>query len=449
MLKQVQILTKNYGLPDSWTLKVYEGQGGYKAAKKALSWPAQDIIGEVKKGNLRGRGGAGFPAGIKWSFMRPHPTKPAYLVVNADEGEPGTFKDRTIMERDPHRLIEGCIIGCKGIGAHTAYIYVRHELHLAKDRLWNAIREARAAGYLGKKPFGIDYPVDVQVHTGAGAYICGEETALLNSLEGKRGEPRFRPPFPAQFGLFGCPTTVNNVETIATAPTIIEMGGENFSKQSALHHLGDGGSRLFGVSGHVKTPGIFECCVGLTLRELIYELGGGILGDGKLMAVIPGGSSCPILRAEEMVNAPDEKAVLHPWHGQSVLDVPIGVDTMRELGTMAGTTCAIVLSDRADPILALHNLMRFYRHESCGQCTPCREGTGWMERIMDKIVAGAATEEELNMLYGIASNIMGNTICAFGEAAAMPMLGFLRKFRPEMEEYVRTAGKSSTGRLAL
>ena len=367
MLKTVQILTRNYGLADSWTLKVYESTGGYKSARKAMSWPAADIIAEVKKGNLRGRGGAGFPAGIKWSFMRPHPTKPAYLVVNADEGEPGTFKDRTIMERDPHRLIEGCIIGCRGIGAHTAYIYVRHELHLAKERLWGAIREARAAGYLGNKPFGSDYPVDVQVHTGAGAYICGEESALLNSLEGKRGEPRFRPPFPAQYGLFGCPTTVNNVETIATVPSILEMGGENFSRQSELHHLGDGGSRLFGVSGHVKKPGVYEACVGLTLRELIYELGGGILQDAALMAVIPGGSSCPVLRAEELVNAPDEKALLHPWHGKSVLDVPIGADTMRELGTMAGTACAIVLSDKACPVRALHNLMRFYRHESCGQ----------------------------------------------------------------------------------
>jgi NADH-quinone oxidoreductase subunit F len=449
MLKTVQILTRNYGLPDSWTLKVYESTGGYKAARKALNWPAADIIGEVKKANLRGRGGAGFPAGIKWSFMRPHPTKPSYLVVNADEGEPGTFKDRTIMERDPHRLIEGCIIGCKAIGAHTAYIYVRHELHLAKDRLWAAIREARDAGHLGKKPFGFDYPVDVQVHTGAGAYICGEETSLLNSLEGKRGEPRFRPPFPAQFGLFGCPTTVNNVETIATVPSIIEMGGDNFSRQSELHHLGDGGSRLFGVSGHVNKPGIFEACVGLTLRELIFELGGGIPEGAALLAVIPGGSSCPVLRADELVHAPDEKAVLHPWHGKSVLDVPIGVDTMRELGTMAGTTCAIVLSDRACPVLALHNLVRFYRHESCGQCTPCREGCGWMERIVDKILAGSATTAELNSLYDIASNIMGNTICAFGEAAAMPMLGFLRKFRPEIEEYMRTGGKSSTGKLAL
>ncbi len=447
MLKQVRNLTRSYGVPESWTLRVSREQGGYESARKAYAWPAQQIIDEVKKANLRGRGGAGFPAGVKWSFMRPHATLPAYLVVNADEGEPGTFKDRTIMELDPHRLIEGCMIAGRAIGAHTAYIYVRHELHLAKERLWAAIREARAAGLLGERPFGSGWAMDVQVHTGAGAYICGEETALLNSLEGRRGEPRIRPPFPAQAGLFGCPTTVNNVETIASTPTILELGGEAFSRLSELHHLGDGGCRLFGISGHVQRPGVYEACIGLTLRDLIFELGGGMLPGTKLLGVIPGGSSCPVLRPEEMIDAPDEKAVLHPWHGMSVLDVPIGVDTMRELGTMAGTTCAIVLSDRACPALALQNIMRFYRHESCGQCTPCREGTGWMERIVDKIVAGTATLEELDMLYGIASNVMGNTICAFGEGASMPMLGFLRKFRKELEQHVRTGGKSSTGRL--
>src|SRR5262249_58890488 len=248
------------------------------------------------------------------------------LVVNADEGEPGTFKDRTLMERDPHRCLEGCIIGAYGIGAHVCYIYVRDELHLSKERLWAAIREAKEKGYLGQRPFGGNYAVEVYVHTGAGAYICGEETALLESLEGKRGEPRVKPPFPAQRGVFGCPTTVNNLETIAAVPSVFEMGGEEFSKLSSLHHLNDGGCRLFGVSGHVKKPGIYEACVGLTLRELIYELGGGVKG-GELLAVIPGGSSCPILRADELVSAPGDKSPLHPWHGKSVLDVPLGVDT--------------------------------------------------------------------------------------------------------------------------
>jgi NADH-quinone oxidoreductase subunit F len=448
MLKPVKILTKNYELPDSHTLAVYEAQGGYQAARKALSMTQAQVVDEVKKANLRGRGGAGFPAGIKWGFMRPHPTKPAYLVVNADEGEPGTFKDRTLMEKDPHRVIEGCIIGCFGIGAHVAYIYVRHELHLCKERLWGAIHEARAKGLLGPKPFGIDYPVDVIVHTGAGAYICGEETALLQSLEGKRGEPRVRPPFPAQYGAFGCPSTVNNLETIATCPTILEMGGEQFSQLSELHHLGDGGCRLFGVSGHVQKPGVHEACVGLTLRELVYDLGGGTPEGTELLGVIPGGCSCPILRPEEVVDAPDPKAILHPWHGKSVLDVPLGVDTMRELGSMAGTACAIVLSNKADPVLAMHNLIRFYRHESCGQCTPCREGMGWIERILDKVVAGKGSIAELDLIHEIGSNVMGNTICAFGEGAAMPMLAFVRKFRPELEQYVRTGGKASTGRLA-
>ena len=449
MLKTVQILTKNYGLADSHTYQVYRQHGGYQAASKALRMSRDDVVQEVKKANLRGRGGAGFPMGVKWSFMPKASDKPSYLVVNADEGEPGTFKDRTLMERDPHRVIEGCIIGCYGIGAHSAYIYVRDELHLAKQRLWDAIHEARKEGILGPRPFGVDYPVDVFVQTGAGAYICGEESALLESLEGSRGEPRLRPPFPAQAGAFGCPTTVNNLESIATCPTIFDMGGEAFSKLSALHDRGDGGCRLFGVSGHVNTPGVYEACVGLTLRELIYDLGGGLPDGAELLGVIPGGSSCPIIKPSDIVNAPDANDLLHSWHGQSQLDVPIGVDTMKALGTMAGTCCAIVLSDRACPVLALHNIVRFYKHESCGQCTPCREGMGWLMRIMDKIVAGKSSIEELNLLHEIASNVMGNTICAFGEGASMPVLGFLRQFRPQFEQYIRTQGKSSTGRLAL
>jgi NADH-quinone oxidoreductase subunit F len=449
MLRRTDYLTKRYGQPRGWTLEAYERDGGYEQAKRALSMPRDALIDEMKAANIRGRGGAGFAMGVKWSFMPwpPKPEKPHYLVINADEGEPGTFKDRTLMEQDPHSAVEGCIIGCFGIGAHAAYIYVRDELHLSKERLWGAIEEARAKGYLGKRPFGVDYPVEVYVHTGAGAYICGEETALLNSLEGKRGEPRLKPPFPAQVGAFGMPSTVNNLETIAVVPTALRLGGEVFSKLSDLHHLRDGGARLFGVSGHVNKPGIYEACVGVTLRDLIYELGGG-LKHGALLAVIPGGSSCPILRADDLVNAPDAKSPLHPWHGQSVLDVPMGVDTFRALGTMLGTCCAIVLSDRACPVLAMHNLMRFYRHESCGQCTPCREGSAWIERILDRIVQGEGTREELNRLHEIADNIMGNTICAFGEGTAMPALGFLRKFRKEFEDYIDTRGRSSTGRLA-
>ncbi len=450
MLRRTDHLTKRYGQPQGWTISAYERDGGYQQAKRALGMAREALVEDMKAANIRGRGGAGFAMGVKWSFMPwpPKPERPHYLVINADEGEPGTFKDRTIMEQNPHAVVEGCIIGCFGIGAHAAYIYVRDELHLSKARLWAAIEEARAKGYLGKRPFGVDYPVEVYVHTGAGAYICGEETALLNSLEGKRGEPRLKPPFPAQVGAFGMPSTVNNLETIAAVPTALAMGGEAFSKLSDLHHLKDGGCRLYGVSGHVKRPGVFEACVGLTLRDLVYELGGGVEG-GELMAVIPGGSSCPILRADELVNAPDPKSPIHPWHGKSVLDVPMGVDTFRALGTMLGTCCAIVLNDKSCPVLAMHNLMRFYRHESCGQCTPCREGSAWLERILDRIVQGEATMDELDRLHEIADGIMGNTICAFGEGTAMPALGFLRKFRKEFEAYVRTGGKSSPGRLAL
>ncbi|MFP6685128.1 MAG: NADH-quinone oxidoreductase subunit NuoF [Polyangiaceae bacterium] len=449
MLKRTTHLSARYDVDNGHTLDVYLKDGGYEQAKRALSMERAAIVDEMKAANLRGRGGAGFPMGVKWSFMpEVQPGKPHYLVVNADEGEPGTFKDRTLMEKDPHSTIEGCIIACRAMGAHIAYIYVRDELHLSKDRLWAAIHEAKAKGFLGAKPFGVDYPVEVYVHTGAGAYICGEETALLNSLEGRRGEPRLKPPFPAQSGAFGMPTTVNNLESIAAVPAVMKLGGEAFSKLSSLHEARDGGCRLFGVSGHVNTPGIYECAVGLTLRELIYDLGGGVKG-GQLLAVIPGGSSTPLLRPEEIVDAPDEKSPLHKWHGQSVLDVPMGVDTMRALGTMLGTCCAIVLSDKACPVRAMHNLMRFYRHESCGQCTPCREGTGWIERILDRIVAGEAEMEELDRLHEIAGNIMGNTICAFGEGTAMPALGFLRKFRPDFEQFVKTGGTSSTSKLAL
>jgi NADH-quinone oxidoreductase subunit F len=372
--------------------------------------------------------------------------KPCYLVINADEGEPGTFKDRAIMEQNPHSLVEGCIIASYGIGAHACYIYVRDELHLAKARLEEAIAEAKARGYVGKSPFGKDWEVELYVHTGAGAYICGEETSLLNSLEGRRGEPRLKPPFPAQYGAFGCPSTVNNVETIAIMPTVFEMGGDEFSKLSALHAFNDGGTRIFGVSGHVKKPGLYEAAVGLTLRELIYELGGGISGDRPMIGVIPGGSSCPVHRPEELVNVPNDPRFA-PYNGKSILDLPLGVETFRTVGSMLGTCCAIVLSDAADPVLALQNLMRFYRHESCGQCTPCREGCGWIERILDKIVAGEGSIEELDRIHEIASDITGNTICAFGDGAAQPALAFISRYRKHFEDYVLHGGKSQTGRL--
>jgi NADH-quinone oxidoreductase subunit F len=462
MLTRSQYLTKVYSVEKGWTLDAYEraqtdlfgspeggASGGYRAARKALTMTQAAVVDEAKKANIRGRGGAGFPMGVKWSFMRPHPTKPAYLVINADEGEPGTHKDRTIMEWNPHSIIEGCIIGCFGIGAHVAYIYVRDELHLSKARLEGAIAEAKAKGYLGKTPFGGSYPVEVVVHTGAGAYICGEETSLLNSLEGRRGEPRLKPPFPAQAGAFGCPTTVNNLETIAIVPTVFIMGGEAFSKLSTLHKIGDGGTRLFGVNGHVKKPCIEELHVGVTLRELIYDVGGGITGDRGLLCVIPGGSSTPILVPTDVISAPDEKSPMHEWHGKLALDVPLGVDTMRAAGTMLGTCCATVMAVGTCPVLAMQNLMSFYHHESCGQCTPCREGSAWLDRVVDKILDGKASMEELDSLHDIANNIMGNTICAFGEGTAMPALGFLKKFRKDFEAYVRGDRKRADARLVV
>jgi NADH-quinone oxidoreductase subunit F len=290
MLKRTDYLTKVYGIPNGHTIEVYEREArGYQMARKVLtSMTKEQVVEDAKKANIRGRGGAGFPMGVKWSFMRPHPTKPAYLAINADEGEPGTHKDRTIMEQNPHAVIEGCIIGCFGIGAHVAYIYVRDELHLSKARLEGAIAEAKKKGYLGKSPFGKDYAVEVYVHTGAGAYICGEETAMLNSLEGRRGEPRLKPPFPAQAGAFGCPTTVNNLETIAIVPTALTLGGEEFSKLSALHSINDGGVRLYGINGHVNKPGVVELACGPTINELINEIGGGVLGGKKPLCVIPG-----------------------------------------------------------------------------------------------------------------------------------------------------------------
>lgn len=447
MLKRTTYLSHCYDQPDGHLLANYEANGGYKSAQKVLSMTREQVVDEAKAAHVRGRGGAGFDCGTKWSFMPKESEKPHYLVINADEGEPGTFKDRTIMERNPHALVEGCIIGCYAIGAHAAYIYVRDELHLSKQRLWDAIAEAKKKGYLGRNPFGKSYEVEVYVHTGAGAYICGEETALLNSLEGRRGEPRLKPPFPAQVGAFGCPSTVNNVETVAIMPSVFAMGGDAFSKLSSLHSWNDGGARLFGVSGHVNKPGIYEAAVGLTLRELIYDLGGGILDGAQLMAVIPGGSSCPVHLADEVVNVPNNDKFAE-YNGKPLLDLPLGVDTYRGAGSMLGTCCAIVLSDKADPVLALQNLMRFYRHESCGQCTPCREGCGWIERILDKIVAGNGTVEELDHLHEIGSNITGNTICAFGDGAAQPALSFVRKFRPQLLDYIKTGGKGQTGTLA-
>ena len=430
------ILSNRYTLADSHTLSVAERAGAYGPAKKAFGMTAESIRNEVKAANIRGRGGAGFPAGMKWGFLAPKPGQDVYLVINADEGEPGTFKDRTIMEKDPHRLIEGCVIAMYAIGAHKCFIYVRCELVLAIQRLEQAVRDAREKGYIGARPFGKDHPIDIVIHPGAGAYICGEETSLLNSLEGQRGEPRLKPPFPAIKGAFGMPTIVNNVETIATVPDVIAMGGEAWSNLSLLPpEMKDGGTRLYGVSGHVKRPGIFEAPVGITLRELIYDFGGGMLNDARpLKGVIPGGSSTPVLRPDDKVVSPDPKSPLHKWHGKSHLDVPLGVDTMRGIGTMLGTCCAIVMDSSVNMVEASRNLMKFYHHESCGQCTPCREGTGWLEDTLNKLASGRGRAGDVDLLVDISNNMMGNTICALADGTAMPMLAFVRKYRKEFLE---------------
>ncbi len=431
------MLTSRYGIAESWKLENVRGVGAYEVAREALTTRSQaELKEEVKKANIRGRGGAGFPAGVKWGFLNPQPGDQVYLVINADESEPGTFKDRSIMDLDPHRLIEGAIISCFAIDAHVAYIYVRGELTFSIGRLEQAIADAREAGYLGARPFGIDHPIEVYVHSGAGAYICGEETALLNSLEGRRGEPRLKPPFPAVKGVFGMPTIVNNVETIAAVPDIVEMGGDAWTSLGRLP--GDGGVRIYGVSGHVNNPGLFEAPVGITMRELIYDYAGGMLGGRRLKAVIPGGSSTPVLDPRRKVDAPAEDHPLHRWHGQSEIDVPMGVDTYRALGTMLGTCCAIVMDDTVNMVEASRNLMRFYKHESCGQCTPCREGTGWLVDLLDNLCAGRGKPEDVSLLVDISNNMMGNTICAFADGTAMPMLGMIQKF---LDEFVEAAAR--------
>jgi NADH-quinone oxidoreductase subunit F len=390
---------------------------GHVASKKALGMPPDDIIAEMKKSNMRGRGGAGFPTGMKWGFIPKQSSKPKYLVCNADESEPGTFKDRDIMRYTPHLLIEGMVISAYAIGSHQGYIYIRGEYTREAKLLNEAIREAYERGYLGKNIQGSGFDFELIVHRGAGAYICGEETGLLNSLEGKRGEPRVKPPFPAQAGAFGGPTIVNNVETLAAVPSIISRGGEWFASLGRLEK--SGGTRLFCVSGHVKKPGVYELPAGsVTLRQLIYDHCGGILGDKKLKAVIPGGSSAPVLTADE-------------------IDVVIDIEPLMKIGTMLGSAGIMVVSDDYCVVKLLARITKFYAHESCGQCTPCREGCKWMEDIIERIEHGHGKEVDLSMLLDISNNISGKTLCALGDAAAGPVTSFVTKFRADFEAHIR------------
>jgi len=403
-------------------LKNYLALGGYETAKKALAMTSEEVINEVIKSNLRGLGGAGFPTGRKWSFIPKNVPKPKYLVINADESEPGTFKDRYIITGAAHALIEGIIIASKAIDAHTAYIYIRGEYVEPARILQAAIDEAYQNGMLGKNVLGTGYELNLYVHRGAGAYICGEETALLESLEGKKGWPRMKPPFPAVEGLFRSPTIVNNVETIAYVPSIMKNGGEWFAK---LGTEKCGGYRFYSVSGHVSKPGVYELPHGTTLRDIIYTHAGGMRGDKKLKAVIPGGSSSPVLRPEE-------------------IDVKMDVESLAAIGSMIGSAGIIAIEEGTCLLDVMMVTMRFYHHESCGQCTPCREGTGWMDKVLHRMLHGHGRMEDVDNLWSIANGVMGNTICPLGDAAAMPTFGFIKKFREEFEAHART-GKCHEG----
>jgi NADH-quinone oxidoreductase subunit F len=412
-VSETLILTRRWGKKDP-SLAGYRADGGYQALAKALSMKPADLVDEVKRSNLRGRGGAGFATGLKWTFL-PKDVRPRYLCVNADESEPGTFKDRYVIEHDPHMLLEGIAITCFALDIHLAYVYIRGEFPMQARALETALEEARAAGLIGKRLGGTaDFDLDVQVHRGAGAYICGEESALMESLEGKKGYPRFKPPFPAVVGLWGKPTIINNVETIANVPWIVEHGGAAFA---ALGTGKSGGTRLFGVSGHVKRPGIYEKPVHYNLKTLILEDCGGTPSGRPIKAVIPGGSSSPVLRGDE-------------------IDVSLEFDAIKAAGSMSGSGGVIVMDDSVCVVRVLARIARFYAEESCGQCTPCREGTPWMEAIVEKIEHGRGTAEDVAKLEQVAGSIMGMTICALGDAAAMPVQSFVRRFKQDFLAHV-------------
>lgn len=409
------ILSRNFNIPNAHKLSVAEPRGAYETARKVVGvLKPEDVTNTVLAANLRGLGGAGFPTGKKWQFIPKDSKKPVYLVINADEGEPGTCKDRYILEKDPHQLIEGILIGAYAIGSHKAYIYIRGEYVKPYRNLQAAVDEAYAKGYLGKSVFGSGYAMDLVVHRGAGAYICGEETSLLNSLEGKRGYPRLKPPFPAIVGLFGCPTIINNVETIACVPQILKNGPEWFA---GLGSPGNGGTHLFSVSGHVERPGVYELPMGVPLREIITQHAGGVKGGKALKAVIPGGMSAKILKADE-------------------IDVKMDYDGLKAAGTMLGSAGVMVMDETVCMVKMLYYATKFFSHESCGQCSPCREGTGWAHKLVTRIYCGEGAVKDLDNLLVIARNMEGRTICVFADAAAWPIQSYITKFRAEFEDYI-------------
>ncbi|MFN5458357.1 MAG: NADH-quinone oxidoreductase subunit NuoF [Bacteroidota bacterium] len=424
-----KLLLHNENVPGIHTLEVYRAHGGYASVEKALKNMTPDqVTEEVKKSGLRGRGGAGFPTGLKWSFLAKPEGVPRYLVCNADESEPGTFKDRWLMEKIPHALIEGMITSSFALGARRSYIYIRGEYFYVARILENAIKEAYSAGWLGENILGTNYSLDLSVQVGAGAYICGEETALLESLEGKRGNPRIKPPFPAVAGLWGCPTVVNNVETIAAVVPIVNEGGEAYAK------IGVGkstGTKLISASGHINKPGVYEIELGVPVEEFIFsnEYCGGMRNGKKLKAVVAGGSSVPILPTDLILKTAKGEPRLMTYESLS--------DGGFQTGTMLGSGGFIVMDEDTSIVKNLYTFSRFYHHESCGQCSPCREGTGWMEKILHKILSGKGTLQDVDLLWDIQSKIEGKTICPLGEAAAWPVAAAIRHFRSEFEEYVK------------
>jgi NADH-quinone oxidoreductase subunit F len=415
---EVKVLSRRFVLPDSASLATYLATDGYVALRKALETTPERILDEMKSSNLRGRGGAGFPTGMKWSFVPRDSAKPKYVVVNADESEPGTCKDRLLLEYDPHQLIEGMTIAARVVGAERGYIYIRGEYRYLIEIMDRALAEAYAGGYLGANILGTGFRFDASTHTGAGAYECGEESALLESLEGKRGIPRIRPPFPAVAGLYQSPTVLNNVESYCAVPAILRDGGAAFA---ALGTPRNGGTRLFCISGHVRRPGVYELPMGFNLLRMIEEVAGGIPGGKKLKAVIPGGSSCPVLKAEEC-------------------DIAMDFDSLAKAKSMLGSGGVVVMDEDTCMVKALLRIMRFYAHESCGWCIPCREGTLWLKKILARLHDGGGVASDVPLLGELAGNMLGRTFCPLGDAAAMPTLAFVEKFRDEFEAHLDGRG---------
>ena len=414
------IITAHRGKKDAHTLSFYLEQGGYETARTAIHDREPDaLIDTIKESNLRGRGGAGFPTGVKWGFVPKQTDKPKYLVVNADESEPGTFKDRVILEQCPHLMIEGIIICCRAVGIEHAYVYIRGEFVRPYEILEQAVKDAYKGGFLGEGIFGSDFNLDLTVHRGAGAYICGEETGMLTSLEGERGLPKLKPPFPAVEGLFGCPTVINNVETMACLPLIIERGAEWFK---SIGPETDPGPKLFCVSGHVERPGTYELPMGVPLMELLNVHAGGVWKGRRLKAVIPGGSSAHVLHADECDG------------------VRMDNESLKEAGSMLGSAGVIVMDETVCMVDTLLNIMRFYHHESCGQCTPCREGTGWLEKIVHRLERGHGRTDDLDLIFSVCDRMVGKTICVLADAAAFPATSIIEKFRDEIIQHVEQKG---------